>query len=173
MRSKTLYILLIAAIALLLFTLIVYRPQTTRPGAGATKAPTPTVSAPTASVPTVPVMPTVAVEASSCNRPYPDSSIWNVPLDWSIAKIHPMSDSMIAAFFESSDWIGSDTSQYAPNVYWVSDVTPLVPVQLLKNRFRDAVNDHKLQYGQPAEVVWMPLPLNARPAEGTDGQLVV
>jgi len=84
-----------------------------------------------------------------------------------------MNDLMISAFFKSRDWIGADTSQYAPNMYWVENDTPLVPVQLLENRFRDAMNDKLLQYGQPAGVVWMPLPVEARPAEGTDGQLVV
>ncbi|HJQ13437.1 MAG TPA: hypothetical protein VJ830_01715 [Anaerolineales bacterium] len=110
---------------------------------------------------------------ASCERPYPDSSIWNVPMDWSVAKIHPMSDLMMRAFFASDDWIGSDTTKYTPNMYWVSDTTPLMPVRLLKNRFRDAINDKQLQFGDPADVVWMPLPLDAHPAVGTDGQLVV
>jgi hypothetical protein len=48
-----------------------------------------------------------------------------------------------------------------------------VPVQLRKNRFRDAINDRLLQYGEPAGIVWMPLPTEALPAVGTDGQLVV
>lgn len=118
-------------------------------------------------------MPAATVEEIYCERPYPGSSIWNVPLDWSMARIHPMNDQMMSAFFKSRDWIGADTSQYTPNVYWASNGTPLVPVQLLKNRFRDAMNDQTLQYGQSAGIVWMPLPLNARPAEGSDGQLVV
>jgi hypothetical protein len=84
-----------------------------------------------------------------------------------------MSDLMMSAFFESSDWIGSDASQYTPNMYWVSNGTPLVPVKLFKNRFRDAMNDQTVQYGQPADIVWIPLPMQARPANGTDGQLVV
>jgi hypothetical protein len=113
------------------------------------------------------------VDEASCRRPYPDESIWNVPVDWTIAKIHPMSDLMMNAFFGSENWIGADTSRYTPNVYWVSNHTPLVSVQLLKNRFRDAIDDQALQYGEPAGVVWMPLPANARPAVGTDGQLVV
>lgn len=84
-----------------------------------------------------------------------------------------MNESMISTLFKSRAWIGADTSQYTPNVYWVANDTPLVPVQLLENRFRDAMNDQQLQYGPPAGVVWMPLPLDARPADGTDGQLVV
>ena len=169
MRNKRLFLCLTAAIALLIFTVTLYRSQPSSPGADATPASTKSPMA-TALVPTIP---TAAVGDSACARPYPDSSIWNVPIDWSIAKIHPTSDSMMAAFFASSDWIGSDTSQYAPNVYWVSEDTPLVLVQLQKNRFRDAVSDREVRYGQPAGVVWMPLPLDARPAEGTDGQLVV
>jgi hypothetical protein len=118
-------------------------------------------------------IPSAELKEVSCKRPYADLSIWNVPIDWSIAKIHPMSDRMMSAFFESSDWIGSDASQYTPNMYWVSNRTQLVPVKLLKNRFRDATNDQTLKYGQPADVVWIPLPIDARPANGTDGQLVV
>jgi len=90
-----------------------------------------------------------------------------------MAKIHPLSDLMMDAFFESDAWIGTDASQFTPNMYWVSNSTPLVPVQLLKNRFRDALNDGELQYGEPAGVVWVPLPPEALPAVGTDGQLVV
>jgi hypothetical protein len=43
----------------------------------------------------------------------------------------------------------------------------------LKNRFRDALNDLKIQFSEPAEIVWIPLPTDALPAVGTDGQLVV
>ena len=48
-----------------------------------------------------------------------------------------------------------------------------MPVQLFENRFRDAIDDQELQYGERAGVVWMPLPPDAQPAVGTDGQLVV
>jgi hypothetical protein len=118
-------------------------------------------------------VPQAEVEEIPCERPYPDSSIWNVPLDWSLARVHPMSAQMMAAFFEGSDWIGSDATQYAPNIYLVSNETPLVPVRLRENRFRDARNDLALTYGEPAGVVWMPLPPEAQPAPGTDGQLAV
>src|SRR5690349_14468341 len=46
-------------------------------------------------------------EGIACKRPYPDESIWNVPIDWSVAKIHPMSDLMINAFFASEAWVGA------------------------------------------------------------------
>jgi hypothetical protein len=111
--------------------------------------------------------------ALTCERPYKHTSIWNIPIDWSLARIHPMSDLMMDAFFESEDWIGTDTSQFTPNMYWVTKSTPAVPVQLKENRFRDAMNDRALQYGEPASLVWMPLPQQARPAVGSDGQLVV
>lgn len=117
--------------------------------------------------------PTVAVTRDVfCERPYQDSSIWNVPIDWSIARVHPMSDVMMDAFFKDSDWIGTDTSQYAPNVYLVSNDTPTVPVKLREYRFRDAFNDLEIGYGEPAGTVQVPLPQGAQPALGTDGQLV-
>lgn len=163
MKSKKLRLWWIAVIAITVFFSIMYQSQPTRPGVEDDVNTPPSTSV--TSIPTI--------EQNSCERPYPVSSIWNVPLDWSIAKIHPMSDFMMNAFFASSDWIGSDTSQYTPNMYWVSNSTPLVPVKLLKNRFRDAMNDKSLQYGAPADVVWLPLPMDARPAKGTDGQLVI
>jgi hypothetical protein len=163
MSRKSFHAGLIAVIAIIVFLVVLYGTQSTSPnGDDILNAP---------GLPLTTTIPTVA--ATTCERPYPDSSIWNVPLDWSIAKIHPMNDLMMSAFFKSRNWIGTDTSQYAPNVYWVSNLTPLVPVKLMKNRFRDAASDQVVQYGQPSGVVWMPLPVDARPAEGTDGQLVV
>ena len=158
---------LIAGLAILVFLIVFYLFQAPRPDVESISTPTPLSSS------TAPVTPVPSAETLSCERPYPDSSIWNVPLDWSIAKIHPMNDLMMSAFFKSRDWIGADTSQFTPNMYWVSNETPLVPVKLKKNSFRDAMNDQTLVYGEPAGVVLVPLPLDARPAKGTDGQLVV
>ena len=110
--------------------------------------------------------------ANWCKRPYTDSSIWNVPIDWTVARVHPQSELMMAAFWEGDTWIGSDPYQYAPNIYVVDNNTPLVPVKLRKNRFRDALDDRTIQYGQPGGVVMVPLPSNALPAPGTDAQLV-
>lgn len=107
-----------------------------------------------------------------CKRPYADSSIWNVPIDWGIARVHPQNQNMMAAFFAGDEWIGSDADQYAPNIYMVNNATPLVTVKLRKNRFRDAFDDLTIRYGQPGGVVMVPLPANALPAPGTDAQLV-
>ena len=169
MRRRSFLIWLMAVVVILATLIVFFRLQPVRPGVEESQSPAPTF--PSTSPPSI--TPLAPPDSTSCERPYPDTSIWNVPLDWSIAKIHPMNDLMISAFFKSRDWIGADTSQYTPNVYWVENDTPLVPVQLLENRFRDAMNDKLLQYGQPAGVVWMPLPVEAQPAEGTDGQLVV
>ena len=111
--------------------------------------------------------------ASLCERPYYDSSIWNVPIDWSMAEIHPQSELMMSAFFEDNDWIGSDTTAFAQNIYYVTSATPLVLVQLRENSYRDAINDIDIIYGEPGGTVWVPLPVDARPAPGTDAQLVV
>lgn len=110
---------------------------------------------------------------SGCDRPYSETSIWNLPVDWQVARIHPQSDLMMMAFFAGHGWIGSDTSQYAPNIYWVSNATPLVPVKMREYRFRDAIDDRQIRYGEPGGIVWMPLPPDARPAPGTDAQLAV
>lgn len=114
-----------------------------------------------------------AADPSNCVRPYTDNSIWNVPIDWKIAKIHPQSNQMMTAFFESEPWVGTDAAQNASNVYFVTNQTPLVPVKLRKNSFRDAASDTRIDMGQPGGIVMIPLPAHARPASGDDGQLVV
>lgn len=108
-----------------------------------------------------------------CGPLYSDSSIWNLPIDWSIAQIHSDSDRMMNAFFGSSDWIGTNVDSYAPNIYLVTNETPQRPVKLREYRFRDAYNDKYIIYGQPAEIVWMPIPADAHPADGTDAQLAI
>ncbi|HEY9526768.1 MAG TPA: hypothetical protein VIR02_06785, partial [Anaerolineales bacterium] len=157
MPRRSFFIGLMAAIVIIATFTVILRTRSTRPGVEESPPAAPT--SPSTSSPSI--TPGVPLDETSCERPYPDTSIWNVPLDWSIAKIHPMNDLMMRAFFESRDWIGADTSQYTPNMYWVANDTPLVRVQLLENRFRDAMNDKLLQYGQPAGVVWMPLPVEA------------
>jgi len=168
MSHKRLYYWIAAGVAIIVLIVILSVPQFTPNNVDQ--------NVPTASVnehSPFPPSPVPTPNAALCRRPYRDSSIWNTPIDWSIAKIHPMNDLMMEAFFKDTDWIGSDTSQYTPNVYLVSNSTPLVPVKLNENRFRDAIEDTTIQYGQPAGVVKMPLPSGARPAVGTDGQLVV
>lgn len=165
MRNKGLYYWVIAGVAFIILLVILRISQLT-------------IKNMDQSVPTTPFnehlpSPVPTVDEALCKRPYQDSSIWNIPIDWSIAKIHPMNDLMMAAFFKDSDWIGTDTSQYTPNVYLVSNDTPLVPVKLNEYRFRDAIKDTIIQYGEPAGIVRIPLPSDARPAIGTDGQLVL
>lgn len=136
----------------------------------------PTAVAETASPPSerARVTPASTIPPDGCSRPYADDSIWNTPIDWSTARFHPDSRRMMAAFFGGGKaWIGSDASQYAPNIYFADRSTPLVAVSLRKNRFRDAIDDQVIHYGEPAGTVWLPLPAHALPARGTDGQLVV
>ena len=117
--------------------------------------------------------PTETLVPDKCERPYSEDSIWNIPIDWTVARIHPDSEFMIDAFFESYSWIGANADRYAPNIYFVSNETPLVSVKLREYRFRDAINDSQIVYGEPAGTVLMPLPSHAVPAPGTDGQLAV
>ena len=140
MRHRSFLIWLMAIVVIIATLIVLFRSRPTRPDVEETQ--TPASPLPSTSPPSL--TPLVPLAKTSCERPYPHTSIWNVPLDWSIAKIHPMNDLMISAFFKSRDWIGADTSQYTPNMYWVENDTPLVPVQLLKNRFRDAMNDKLL-----------------------------
>lgn len=108
-----------------------------------------------------------------CSRPYAEDSIWNIPVDWQIAQIHPDSEAMIDAFFESYGWIGANTASYAPNIYFVNEQTPLSQVKLREYSFRNVINDQQISYGEPGGIVLLPLPDNAKPSPGTDGQLAV
>jgi len=108
----------------------------------------------------------------SCPRPYTDTSIWNVSIDWSMARIHPQSDAMMAVFFQGEKWIGSNADSYAPNVYFVSNSAKLVPVTF-RYRFQNVIDDIRIEYGIPGDITLIPLPPEAQPAPGTDGQLVV
>jgi len=189
MRKKRFYYWLIPTAGSIIFLAISCIPQLENKNTGPVVSPSPTdelsmdpnlVNTPVINNSALPpgtddFLPTpgAATTDASCKRPYQDSSIWNIPIDWEIAKVHPMSDLMLDAFFENEDWIGSDASQYTPNIYWVSNDTPLVEVKLRRYRFRDAIDDKQVIFGEPAGSVWMPLPLNARPAVGTDGQLAV
>jgi len=112
------------------------------------------------------------IDSGECFRPYENTSIWNVPLDWSRARVHPDSGDMMNAFFQDQGWIGAETSKYAPNIYLIDNTTPLVSVEL-RYRFRNVINDNEIELGSPNDVAWMPLPNNAEPSPGTDGQLVV
>ncbi|MBI3176010.1 MAG: hypothetical protein HYZ25_20000 [Chloroflexi bacterium] len=131
-------------------------------------APSPTVTA-------IPIPLTeIPAEQIFCAPPYAQDSIWNTPIDWQVARIHPQSNQMMAAFFKRDDWIGSDVTQYAPNIYYADANTPLVPVTMWPSRsFRDALSDAEILYGQPGDVVFVPLPSEAQPAPGTDGELVI
>ncbi|OQY88198.1 MAG: hypothetical protein B6D38_10325 [Anaerolineae bacterium UTCFX1] len=109
-----------------------------------------------------------------CLRPYTDDSLWNVPIDWAKAKFHPDTDKMIAAFFKESNWVGSDVSKYSPNIYFVDNATPLIPVKLQEGRSPRIVNaDSIIEYGESGGTVLIPIPAYARPASGTDGELTL
>jgi hypothetical protein len=167
MSDKRLYFWLIAAVVLIIL-LVVFSIRQQADRSADQVSPTPAGSSTLASTSTPPT-----IGELPCERPYQDSSIWNTPIDWSVARIHPLNDLMLGAFFEDYDWIGSDAKRYTANLYWVSNETPLVPVQLIEYRFRDAFDDMEIKYGEPGGIVWMPLPPDARPAAGTDGQLAV
>jgi hypothetical protein len=109
-----------------------------------------------------------------CKRPYGDESIWNVPIDWSIARIRPNSASMIAAFFKDNHWIGSEASKYTSPIYFATNETPLVTVQLNNGRsYRDAFDDRNIKFGVQGGTVQVPIPVLAQPAPGSDSQLAV
>jgi len=141
----------------------------------ASEAPVVAVPSPTMTPsPLPPIAATAPVGQGFCAPPYAQDSIWNTPIDWQVARIHPQSLQMMAAFFKRDDWIGSDVTQYAPNIYYADANTALVPVTMWPSRsFRDALSDAEILYGQPGDVVYVPLPPEAQPAPGTDGELVV
>ena len=113
MRSKKFYAWLLAAVVIAVSLMIL---RTSQP-ASQTIVVTDNIQTPFAkALPSSTPTPASNSEEAACERPYPESSIWNEPLDWSIAQIHPMSDLMMNEFFKSDDWIGADTSQFTPNM---------------------------------------------------------
>jgi hypothetical protein len=108
----------------------------------------------------------------ACERPYTEDSVWNAPIDWGTAKIHPNSTEMMNDFLKGRGFMGAATEYYSANIYFVTNDTPLVPVKV-KNSFRDAIDDVKVIYSAPGATIMMPIPDNAEPSPGTDGQLAV
>lgn len=137
------------------------------PAGEATIPPTPvSTEAPEEEILTIP-------DLLACDPPYQPDSIWNVPIDWSKAKIHPQSVAMVGALMAGRGFIGSNANSYAPTIHYVTDETPLVPVILRENRFRDAKDDRQIIYGEPGGTVMMPIPFGAAPSPGSDGQMAI
>lgn len=100
------------------------------------------------------------VEVTS--RFFAPNSIWNDPLT-SNAPLDPLSSQIVGHLLqqEATETVGVQTLQYGVPIYTVGANQPMVPVTMPTNP--------QLNHVMSA----VPVPTNAQPAQGTDGNLVV
>jgi hypothetical protein len=130
-------------------------------------------SAATTSTPLVSTAPTPpsALADISMMRPYDPSSAWNTPIN-SAARADANSDAMIATIGMSKNGgaISSDASQFSYPVYFADRSTPRWDLQCSKY-------DCTIVTSKDTEVTstikGVPIPDNAKPSTGTDGNLIV
>jgi hypothetical protein len=106
--------------------------------------------------------------ASSCLRPYAPGSPWNRPIGRS-PRYDPQSDFHLAALDGA---LTSDPRSYTFPVYEVTSRTPTQPVSLSGWFSHTSAGGKRLRNTQGA-VVQVPIPASARPAAGSDGQIIV
>lgn len=137
----------------------------TPPNTVAPPATTPTIAAPK---PPEPISTTLA----GLRTPrFADSSFWyqKIPAD---APLHQDSSSLVASF--DRQWrkyynnVGVNTTNYAPPIFVASADTPLRTV-----RFWDCQNKGYTPSQFTAAFAAVPVPADARPAPGTDSELVI
>jgi hypothetical protein len=113
----------------------------------------------------VPANPSAVSDNGAPFRFFSESSIWNVPVG--DAPVDPQSAQFVTALAElvaAEGGAGINTTRYSVPVYTVGARQPRVTVQLVHHRGAAALAR-----------AWraVPLPVDARPSAGTDGELVV
>jgi ribosomal protein S28E/S33 len=107
------------------------------------------------------------IAPQQCRRPYASWSPWNTPL------VRPSYDPRLdRKLVGLRDPLTSDPSQYTYPVYDVSAATPRRRVQVdgVYSNVHDGGRTIRLQHGG---TFTLPLPTSAKPASGSDGQIVV
>jgi Big-like domain-containing protein/calcineurin-like phosphoesterase family protein len=102
-----------------------------------------------------------------CAPPYSASSPWNTPIG-SAPAIHPNSDFYVSSMTPT---LTSDPTQYTYPVYYADASSVSYPVKL-SGRFSNVTTETSLQ-NLTAPTVSVPIPPDAVPAVGSDGQVVV
>ncbi len=124
-----------------------------------------------------PVLPDVSrrrqvAETSSCARPYDPLSPWNTPIP---AKPSLMKGSaaFVQAIADNGLPLTSDVDQYTIAVYTTGADTPLRTIKL-SGWFSsyDAGDNSRVGYGFAPTISAVPIPRDASPAAGSDGQMV-
>lgn len=108
----------------------------------------------------------------SCGRPYSGSSPWNVPISAS-ATTSPQSAQLTATMMpDPTTKLTSDPTQYTFPVYYVDNSTPLVTVSPW-GWYSNVTDNGTTLLNQRAGTVKVPVPPEAMPANGTDGQVII
>jgi hypothetical protein len=108
-----------------------------------------------------------APAAGACDRPYSSSSPWNTPITRSrvIAPAPQLGSG-------TNLQLTSDPTQYTYPVYRVGPGTPRVPVRT-RDWYSRVSRDGRKLINRRRGTARVPLPRHARPAAGTDAQIVV
>lgn len=106
-----------------------------------------------------------------CPRPYTSTSAWNSPVGPS-PEVDPRSSSLIQAIADNGLPLTSDPDQYTPAVYTFDEETPLRPITLGWYSSYDAGDNSRVGHGW-GSTQQLPIPDDAQPPEGSDGQVVL
>lgn len=113
-----------------------------------------------------------------CERPYSDDSIWNTPIDVSVA--HPDSDRYMDRFWSASptgDYVNTNEDTAKPVIYYVTSDSPRVRIELV-NSWRVGAVEEAGVIRETIEIrrwdaAWLPLPADARVAPGGDRSVIM
>lgn len=109
----------------------------------------------------------VAAAVRGCDRPYADSSPWNVPIGRSA------SDTRSATYVRNlGDRLSSDPAQYTYPVYEVARGTPPETVSL-SGLYSNVTHGGRRLVRRSDAVISLPIPNEARAAAGSDASIVI
>jgi hypothetical protein len=104
--------------------------------------------------------------------PYDSRSPWNTPVG--DAAVHPASAAYISAIADNGQPLTSDVDQFAIPVYKFDASTPRRTVKVSGHYSTyDAGDNSRRGYGSAPTITGVPIPDNARPSAGSDGQIVI
>jgi hypothetical protein len=111
--------------------------------------------------------------ASACSVPYSASSPWNTPISAN-PTVDPNSASEVATLTTNTSYpkLGSDPTQYTYPVYYATSSTPTVPVWV-DQLYSNVTGPNTLHKSTSGTELQVPIPTDAIPANGSDGQIIV
>ncbi|WP_031485368.1 hypothetical protein [Maridesulfovibrio frigidus] len=109
-----------------------------------------------------------AKKASGEVRPYADDSPWNMPIG-----PNPSYDAYSSGYTDAMNGVfGSDATRYTMPVYIVNSKTPMSKV-VYSGKFSEVTRKGRRVKVHKAGIISAPIPADAKPAAGRDGQIIV